>query len=299
VNEDLRISSGKWTGYEPLYLAREIGAYKRNALEVAVERDLNEEQTVERLQMGELDGAALTLDMLFILKQTNIPLKAVLILDYSLGGDVIIGRQGINELSDLRGKKIGIEKLYANQFFLARALAERNIRTSDVEIVEIKAEEHSKALKKGTVDAVAVYNPQGVKLEQDGYKELFSSKDLPSSIVDVLTVTERAFNEKRNEIVKLVQSWFDALRYVDLHREKAMEIMAESEEASIYEFKLAYDRIHIPDLEENLKLFDLESDRNIFKMSDLTLDFMRKRKIIKAEINTKAIFDPSVLEEVE
>lgn len=291
----LKIGSGKWTGYEPLYLAEQVGIFEKNEASVELVRHLSEEDSINLLRNGEIHGAAITLDMIFVLHESGFPVKAVLIMDYSLGGDMIIARTGIKEISGLKGKKIGMEKLYVNEYFLARALAENNISTQEIEVVIVKSEDQADAIEKGVIDAVVAYNPQATRLIQKGYDILFTSKDIPSSIIDVLVFPAAIYRENYDNIRRIVQSWFDSLRYINLHYKGAMLIMAEGEDVSEYEFKIAFEDISIPGIEENMAFFDLESEKNIFKISDITLDFMIKKKMLSKKIDSSEIFDNSIL----
>ena len=298
-NRTLIIGTGKWTGYEPLYLAEQVGIFEKNEASINLVMNLNESEIISKLKNGEIHGAGLTLDMLFVLHESGFPCKAVLILDYSIGGDMIIGKHGFNNLNDLKGRKIGLEKLYVNEYFLARSLAEKNIKSNEIEIVYIPAGMHVEYLENLEVDAVVAYNPLATMLLQKGYDVIFSSKDIPSSIIDVLVFPNDIYENNYENIRRIIQTWFDSIRYIDLHYMDSMMIMAESEGVSEYEFKMAFEDILIPDLKQNMAFFNLESDKNIFKISDITMDFMFKRKMIKNKIDTSQIFDSSILKEVK
>jgi len=295
----LNIGLSKWTGNEPFYLAEQVGIFDKNSAKVNLSRHLIEKEQLEMLKMGELDGAAITLDMLFALYESGFQVKAVLIMDYSIGGDMIIAKEGINSMDDLRGKKIGLEKLFISGYFLARALAEKNIPVSDIESILLKGDELVEALENESVAAVVVANPQATKLLQKGYEIIFSTKDIPSSIIDVLVFPNNVYDSNQQNIKNILQSWFDALRYINLHYKESMEIMAQLEGVSEYEFKITFEDISIPGLKENIDFFNLESEKNIFKISDITLDFMYKKKMISKTIDTSKIFDVSLLKDLQ
>ncbi|MFH1051778.1 MAG: ABC transporter substrate-binding protein [bacterium] len=295
----LNIGLSKWTGNEPFFLAEQVGIFEKNNCSVKLIRNLNEKEQLAQLKSGELDGAAITLDMLFVLQESGFPVKAVLIMDYSIGADMIIAKEGINNLEDLIGKKIGLEKLIISEYFLARALAEKNIPLSDIESALITGNDLVQSLEDDSVSAVVVSNPQATKLLQKGYNVIFSTKDIPSSIIDVLVFPQEVYDNNSINIKNILQSWFDALRYITLHYRESMEIMAELEDVSEYEFKITYEDISIPGLKENIDFFNLESEKNIFKISDITLDFMRKKKMISKSIDTSQIFDVSILKELK
>jgi NitT/TauT family transport system substrate-binding protein len=294
----LKIGTAKWTGYEPLYLAEKIGLFKKNNVKVKLLRNLSERKSIEKFQSGEIHAATVTLDMMFVLQESGFSIKAPLILDYSFGGDMIIGKKGINDLINLKGKKIGLEKKYVNEYFLVRALTEKKISINDISIVNIPEGGNAFALDNEKVDAVVAYNPEALTLLQKGYDILFSSKEIPSSIVDVIVFPKNIYEDNIDNIKNLILSWFKALRYINMHNRTAIRIMAESENVSEYEFNITFEDIIIPDLKDNLAFFDLESDKNIFKISDITQDFLIKKKIIKKKINSADIFDSSILAKI-
>jgi NitT/TauT family transport system substrate-binding protein len=297
-NKILNIGLSKWTGNEPFFLAEQVGIFDNNNALVRLARVNNEKEQLDKLKSGELDGAAITLDMLFALFESGFPMKAVLIMDYSLGGDMIIAKEGINLLEDLKGKTIGLEKLFISEYFLTRALAEKNVPLSEINSFIIEGDIEN-AFNDEQVSAVVVANPKATKLLQKGYNIIFSTKDIPSSIIDVLVFPKNVYEENYKNIKNILQSWFDSLRYINLHYKESMEIMAELEDVSEYEFKITYEDIQIPGLKENIEFFNLESEKNIFKISDITLDFMYKKKMINNVIDTSLIFDASILKELK
>mgnify|MGYP006300505797 CR=1 FL=1 len=151
-NKKISIGSSRWTGYEPLFLADELGLFEDNLANVQILRFDNEEEVIQNFREHKINAAALTLDMLIILSQTGFPCNAVLIIDYSMGGDMIIGNKEIHGISDLKDKTIGLEKLYINEYFLARALAENNIRTNDIKLKYITLDKQLESLEKNQVD---------------------------------------------------------------------------------------------------------------------------------------------------
>jgi len=294
----LKIISGKWTGYEPFYLAEKLGLFTKNNAQIKLFYNQQVEREIQDLKSGIFDGAAITLDMAISLYNSGFPLKAVLIIDYSIGGDMILSRNDIEEIEDLKGKKIGMEKLYVHDYFLARSLAEKNIDKSEIELIYLKKDELQKSLIEKNVDAIVAYNPIATNIMQDGIKVLFSTKEIPGSIIDLLVFPKKIFEENIENIKSIVKSWFDALEYIVKNYSQAMKIMSENENVQEYEFKLAFDDVALPDLKENLAFFDLESEENIFKISDITYDFILKRSKINQKLNLADMFDASILKSI-
>ena len=92
---------------------------------------------------------------------------------------------GINELRDLRGKKIGTPANTSAHYYLVKALGRVGVTSSDVTVVPMAVPDMAGALAKGDVDAVsgwepgahdaiAALGPLGVTFQPPGlYRELF------------------------------------------------------------------------------------------------------------------------------
>ena len=67
--------------------------------------------------------------------------------------------RGINNLVDLKGKKVGSVKGTTGHYFLGKFLNAYNLKISDVEFVNIKATDFTKSLVDGQVDALSAWEP--------------------------------------------------------------------------------------------------------------------------------------------
>ena len=65
-------------------------------------------QSLDLLASGKIDGAGLTLDEVLRALERGIDLSIILVCDISAGADVLLARPGINTLSALKGRRIGI-----------------------------------------------------------------------------------------------------------------------------------------------------------------------------------------------
>jgi NitT/TauT family transport system substrate-binding protein len=75
--------------------------------------------------------------------------------------EFIIGRKdrGIEDISDLAGKKIGIPRGTIAEFYLGRFFELHSLLPQDVTIIDIEPSKSAEALANGTVDAVLVWKP--------------------------------------------------------------------------------------------------------------------------------------------
>ncbi|HWQ18877.1 MAG TPA: NrtA/SsuA/CpmA family ABC transporter substrate-binding protein [Methanotrichaceae archaeon] len=73
----------------------------------------------------------------------------------------LIGRRdrGIEDVSDLKGKKIGFASGTSGEFYLTRFLELHGLSISDVVLVNVKPSQYADAIGNGTVDAILAWDP--------------------------------------------------------------------------------------------------------------------------------------------
>jgi NitT/TauT family transport system substrate-binding protein len=278
--EYLKIGTNVWPGYEPLYLARELGYLK--SLPVHIVEYSSSSQVLRAYRNRRINGAALTLDEVLLLKDYGFDPVVVLVMDISNGADVIIAREGINSVADLKGKKIGVENTALGAYVLTRALEKYGLSVSQVKIIPLEVDEHYRWFKNKKVDAVVTFEPVKSKLLRIGGKIIFDSSQIPGEIVDVLVV-EKDYLTAHPEVVRgLVSSWFKAVDFMKKRKKDALRVIAEREHISPEELEKAYTGMIIPDRKTNTKLIDT-GNPELKKVAGKLLTIMRQKKIISEE----------------
>jgi NitT/TauT family transport system substrate-binding protein len=276
-NEYLIIGTNVWPGYEFLYLAREIGYYKNKPIHL-VEYS-SSSQVLRAYRNNILNGAALTLDEVLLLKSYGYNPKIVLVMDISNGADVIIAKSQIKSIKDLKGKKIGVENTALGSYVLVRALEKNGLSEKEITIVPLEVDEHYKAFINGEVDAVVTFEPVKSKLLQAGGHIIFDSSQIPGEIVDVLVI-EESFLKKNPEIVKvLIKGWFLGIDFWKEKENTALKIISQREHISVEQLKAAYKGLLIPDRLENLELLNNENPK-LLKVAKKLKKIMEKKNIL-------------------
>ncbi|MFO0172455.1 MAG: ABC transporter substrate-binding protein, partial [Aphanizomenon sp.] len=186
ISPPLRIGANLWTGYETLYLARDLGYYDQKLIKLVDYPSGTEE--VRAYRNHEIEGAGLSIDQALVLAATQENIKIITIMDISNGGDVILGKPEITDIKALKGKRVGVESTALGAFFIARALEKNQMSIKDIQLVSLELIEHEQAYKQGKVDAVVTFGPARIKLLASGAKLLFDSSQIPGEIVDVLAI---------------------------------------------------------------------------------------------------------------
>ncbi len=221
----LRVATNVWPGYETLYLARSLGLF--GSAPIRLVEMTSASQVSHALQNGAVEAAALTLDeAVAVMQQDGAELRVVLVLDASDGADALLARNGIEVVADLRGKRIGVENTATGAVLLDAALHSAGLDISQVGIAPMTVNDHLAAWQQGGIDAVVTFEPFRSRLLAAGARELFSSRQIPGRILDVLVVRADVLAAHRATLRSLVGAHFAALDYFSANPGDAAQRMA-------------------------------------------------------------------------
>jgi len=209
---ELKLGTNVWPGYEPLYLARDLGMFKASGVKLIEYPSATE--VLRGMRDGNIDAAALTLDEALTLVQDGIRLRVVLVMDTSHGADAVVAHAGIESVADLKGRRLGAETTALGAYMVSRMLKLEGLSRADVTLVPLTLNEHEQAFRQGDVDAVVSLEPVVSHLQAAGGHVIFDSRRIPGEVVDVLVIRESAFDGQRSTIHHLLRQWFAALDYL-------------------------------------------------------------------------------------
>ena len=204
----LRIASEQWCGYQFMFLAQQEGWLPKTGLELRETGFASD--SVAALKQGQVDGAALTLNEVLLLRDQGMPLSVVTVFDFSAGPDVVLAKPGISRLADLKGQRIGVETTSLGVIMLSKVLEAAGLQRSDVTVINMD-EDHLAAWDSANMDAVLTYEPALSRLQKQGLVSLYDSRKLPLVIVDVLAVRTEAAERHAEALRGLIAGHFRAL----------------------------------------------------------------------------------------
>ncbi|MBI3607088.1 MAG: ABC transporter substrate-binding protein [Nitrospirae bacterium] len=287
----LRVGTNVWPGYEPLYLARHLG-YFDGAIRLVEYSSAT--QVINACRNGAIEAAALTLDEVLLLVQHGEDPRVVLVMDVSHGGDAILGQSELRSVSDIKGRRVGVEDTALGAYVLSRALQINGLTRADVRIVPLQVDEHERAFKEGRVDAVVTFEPARSKLLAAGARELFNSAQIPGEIMDVLVVRRDLVDRNRREIDALLRGWFRAVDYLKLHPREAAAVIARRMQMGPDQVLLSYRGLRLPDQAANRALLAGGSPQLIPALQRLTA-FMVDQKLLGRPLDPTGLPDPRPL----
>jgi NitT/TauT family transport system substrate-binding protein len=250
---ELRIGINPWPGYEFLYLARQQGLFDSTVVRVRLLEFASLTDARRAYERGQLDGFASTvIEVLQARDHSTRRPVITLVTDYSDGADVVIARRGLADVQALRGHRVGVEVGSLNVYLLALAMERNGASLSDVKLVHLDLLQMADALRRGEVDAVVTYPPASLEsLRLPGARALFSSRQVPGEIVDVVSVDSSVLAARGPAVAELRRGFERARLYAVAHPEAAYGVMAAPEGLTAEEFGTALqDGVRLVGLEE-------------------------------------------------
>lgn len=205
----LRFGAQPWPGYELLYLARARRYFAPE--QVRMIEVPSASASLRALATGALDGAALTLDEVLTARARGLPMTVVAVADVSMGADVVMSRPGLRRPADLAGRRVGLESSATGAVMLDALLTRSGLTLRDVKLVPLTVDQHLRAYQDGQVDALVTYEPVRSRLKAAGAWLLFSSAEVPGSIVDTLAVRRDMLDGQADALRAMLAGHFRAL----------------------------------------------------------------------------------------
>ncbi|MBW4420210.1 MAG: ABC transporter substrate-binding protein [Myxacorys californica WJT36-NPBG1] len=274
----IRVGANVWPGFEPLFLARELGYYQGQPIEL---HDYPSSTEISQaLRNGDLDVAAFTMDEVLSLAETNPDIQVVLVTDFSNGGDVFLAKPEIQTPNDLKGKKVGVESSALGGYMLARSLDKLGLSLDTLKISSLGVSEHEQAYKQNVVDAVITFEPVRSNLIKTGAKVLFDSSQIPGEIIDVLVTRKDVLANRERTMKALIEGWFRALDYQQQQPQDAARKMAQREQITPEQFIESLKLLTIPDRQTNIKLLN-KTEPSLIENTKRLGQVMLKNKLLK------------------
>ena len=183
--------------------------------------------------------------------------------DWSRGGDAIVVRRGIRNVSDLRGKKVAVAELTPSHSFLLYLLEAGGMTVDDIEIIpQTSAIDAAAAFKSQQVDAAVVWSPDDIQCVRDvpGAIILESSKGASHIIADFFFAKRAYVDQNKDKLQKLFEGWMRGAAEINgsaAAKDKAAEILAEGLGLPKEDAAGAIDNVRLATYGDNLNFFGL------------------------------------------
>jgi ABC-type nitrate/sulfonate/bicarbonate transport system substrate-binding protein len=149
-----------------IHIAVEQNLFAKNGLDVTIRNYTSGLAAVNGLLNGEVDIAATAEFPLVSRAFAGTNISALATIAITELQDIICRKdRGIEQVSDLSGKKIGVTKGTIAEFYLGRFLLTNGLSSTDVTLLNVSPADSAKAITNETVDAIITWQPYAFTLE--------------------------------------------------------------------------------------------------------------------------------------
>ncbi len=146
----------------------------------------------------------------------------------------------------------------------------------------------------GEADAVVTFEPMRTQLLARGGREIFSSREMPNDIVDVLVTRADYLRRHQARLQGITAGWLRAVAYLARHPEDAAARIAPRLDLSPEEVLAAYQGLVLPDYDANLELLGGSAPQLAASARKLA-DVMLEQKLLSRQISTRDLLTDAAL----
>ena len=129
---------------------------------------------------------------------------------------------------------------------------------------------------------------------------IFSSKDTPGLVPDLLVANNKVLSTRRDDFKKIIEVWFDALDYWKNNPDDALKIMADAAGTSVEEYKKNVEGVKIFNMDDNLNAFTKKDDFTYLGFTGKkTGEFLKSVNMLGNVPDVEKALDPSILKEIK
>jgi NitT/TauT family transport system substrate-binding protein len=182
-------------------------------------------------------------------------LVGVAALDYSEGAEALVAKPGLRRLSDLKGKRLALQRGTYMEYILAIAAERNDLNLDDVTLVDRPQNKALEDFVAGRVDAVMVWEPYVSQALAAGGVSLFSTADFPGMTYTVLTLRREFIRTRPDDVIALLRVWHRAEQYVRDNPDESSAIVAKVFDVPVARARNLMNRVRVLDLADNRRAF--------------------------------------------
>ena len=283
-----------WQGDYTILIANEMGFFKNHGIAVEPIQYNSSSQAIADLAGAKADGGILTM-MDTYLAANIADINAVMV---SENNDqyAIIAANNIQSISDLRGKRIGLNLHTPSEMYVYYMLLSQHMSPNDVTYVEMSPDQVAKSIP-DQIDAGLVWEPYINRALHEGKRILYES-DYYSTLMPRLIVFRKALIEQRpNDVRSFLEAWDEAVKYRITHTQESLALISKLTGLSVPELALTSNRT-LYSIDGNEKIFSDNpgTDPNsIYFIAQFNLNFFTNTGYITIPPDINTLLDPSLM----
>lgn len=236
--QSLRLGINPWAGLMPFKVAESKGFFAENGLDIKLTLFQSISDEMNAFNSGNIDVVVIDPTTLLISATAGVAQKFVFITDFSAGADGIIAVPSIQSVKDFAGKSISVEIGTIGHFLLLKALSMAGVPKSSVKLINQTADAAIAAFVAGKTEIAVSYEPFITQAIKQGKGQIvFSSREIPKLLPDVVSVHQKFLDTQSSAIPKLIRTWYQAIDFRAKNPDVALPIEAKALGVSVAEYK--------------------------------------------------------------
>lgn len=295
----IKIGTVVWAGYGPFYVADQLDLYKKSGFKVQLQVFNDPALVTSSVTSGAIDGGMITYDQAISAVARGSTMKVVMPIDYSNGGDAVVSTSDITSVAQLKGMKVAYNPLSPSDFLISYALSTVKLGVQDIDPVAMPPESVTAAMASGGVKVGVTYEPSVSEIvKMEGGKKfhvLYSSKDAPGLITDVMTFNADYIAKHPAEVKAVIQGYVDGLAYMKDHPDEAAKMIGKALGIPAEEVAGQLSGVYNPTLEEFGDVFGKsEKTTSLFVSGKVISDILKAKGEIETVPATEDTMDASI-----
>lgn len=293
------LGTSPWPTNMFFYLAKEEGIFEKNGLDVDIQEFSSTTDSSNAFVGGQTDFCTYASSETISPFAEGADIKIVLETDKSNGCEGIVAKSDIKSVKDLKGKTIATQVYSVDHMLLLTLLDENGMSEDDVNIVDMSIQESGNAFIAGQCDAASIWDPYFSQAVNAGGVSLYSTKDNPDLITDVLAASGELCKNDPDTVKAMVKSFFDAKAYWEQNTEEASAFMAEKLGVETDEFNKEVEGLQLPSEEDVVTAFTEADDYSYWGYTqNKVLSFMKNLGVLDKEVDCGDMIDASFVKEL-
>ena len=294
----LTVAYSLWPGYFPLIIAQEKGFFTQQGVKVELVYSENHQVPLADFSAGKYDGMAITLGSFMSNIEKITGSQIILITDRSTGADAVVSQSNIESEPDLKGKRIGVKLGNFGELFVIKMLEKNGLTSNDVTLVNLEAETIVQNLTNGNIQAGQTWEPYVFQAVQSGAKVLFTSKQTPGLIPDVVVFRSNVLRDRPEDVRAFIRAWFQAVDYWKTNPEESKTLIAKT--LNLKPEEISTEGIELQDLKNNLAaLTPGSTTESLYYTAKLYADFYTRTGGLSTVPNIQKLIDPSFVQQLQ
>lgn len=289
-----------WILEGPFYVAEEQGFYEEEGINAEIVELGSVDEFVPAIVSKDILVAETIADMFIVQSTQELNIRQIMRKATLHGLDGIVTTDDVNSAQDLRGKEIAVQTISPSHYLLLNYLRDGGVSSDDVTLLPTEAGNAGAAFLTEKVDVAVTWEPWLSRAsERERGKILFSTKDSPELIYDILITRGDLTEQEQEDVRAIMRAWYKALAWMNENPEETIEIFSRRLGLPKEEVEFFFTKLDFMNYEDNLQFYGTKDNLGpVEAYTNKAAQIWQEENIIKQKPDPNVIIEPNYLNEL-